>query len=419
MGIGSGRNSRRLYDRHSTSSAGGEFGSVLGSGDPYSIARSTIDEAPADYADDFAVSGTNGFVGVSGGFGTVGAGGRHSSGSSNNSGAPGGIAPLGLTSIMRTGTPIDDTIASANWSLGVGMLPTTQQPPLLSERTTSRAPITSERTTSLGVVPLASLGSPSDLHPRIGIRTSSNAAVASILAGSSLDGGVPLGPSALRIALAAPSSRPTSPGLGPIQPPASPNISPAQASTPSRTASSSVTTLASATAGLTPSVALHPQLSVPLGHPSPGWAHVGSIPPHNGTSYATSDYSDDGEYDANDPRSRAGTGGLPHKEKGKIPESVDLEAIKDIPSWLRSLRLHKYTPIFENDDWRTMVKLSEEDLIKRGVAALGARRKMIKVFELVRKELEAKLIAAKSLESCENAENNVLVRRRTGPKWDD
>ncbi|KAI8930207.1 hypothetical protein BC831DRAFT_379506, partial [Entophlyctis helioformis] len=54
----------------------------------------------------------------------------------------------------------------------------------------------------------------------------------------------------------------------------------------------------------------------------------------------------------------------------------------DIPGWLRSLRLHKYTHIFENDDWRVMVKLSEEDLIGRGVAALGARRKMLKVFEL-------------------------------------
>jgi hypothetical protein len=37
-----------------------------------------------------------------------------------------------------------------------------------------------------------------------------------------------------------------------------------------------------------------------------------------------------------------------------------------------------------------MVHLTEQELIDRGVAALGARRKMLKVFELVRKELEAR-----------------------------
>lgn len=55
--------------------------------------------------------------------------------------------------------------------------------------------------------------------------------------------------------------------------------------------------------------------------------------------------------------------------------------------WLRSLRLHKYTPNFEHDHWREMINLSEEDLISRGVAALGARRKMLKVFEAVKQEL--------------------------------
>nr|KAJ3418075.1 hypothetical protein HK105_000392 [Polyrhizophydium stewartii] len=130
------------------------------------------------------------------------------------------------------------------------------------------------------------------------------------------------------------------------------------------------------------------------------WNQIAAMPPPATAAaaataasaiYAGSEFSDDGgDFEHGDARSRSGTGGPHHKEKGKIPESVDLEAIKDIPSWLRSLRLHKYTPIFENDDWRTMIKLSEDDLIRRGVAALGARRKMLKVFELVRKELSAK-----------------------------
>ncbi|KAI8804295.1 hypothetical protein BJ742DRAFT_665887, partial [Cladochytrium replicatum] len=54
----------------------------------------------------------------------------------------------------------------------------------------------------------------------------------------------------------------------------------------------------------------------------------------------------------------------------------------DIPGWLRSLRLHKYTPVFESTDWRTMIKLTDEELNAKGVQALGARRKMLKVFEL-------------------------------------
>lgn len=85
---------------------------------------------------------------------------------------------------------------------------------------------------------------------------------------------------------------------------------------------------------------------------------------------------------------RSGSEGASHKEKGKIPDQVDLSALSDIPSWLRSLRLHKYTPIFEHMVWVDMINLTDEDLIDRGVAALGARRKMLKVFALVQQELE-------------------------------
>ncbi|OUM65504.1 hypothetical protein PIROE2DRAFT_22632, partial [Piromyces sp. E2] len=52
----------------------------------------------------------------------------------------------------------------------------------------------------------------------------------------------------------------------------------------------------------------------------------------------------------------------------------------DIPTWLRSLRLHKYTPIFESMSWKEMVILNDDELTQKGVAALGARRKLLKVF---------------------------------------
>jgi hypothetical protein len=65
-----------------------------------------------------------------------------------------------------------------------------------------------------------------------------------------------------------------------------------------------------------------------------------------------------------------------------------MDAIKDIPTFLRSLRLHKYTDIFQHDDWRRMIFLTDQDLERRGVTTVGARRKLLKVFELYIKETQ-------------------------------
>ncbi|TFK24375.1 hypothetical protein FA15DRAFT_704598 [Coprinopsis marcescibilis] len=71
----------------------------------------------------------------------------------------------------------------------------------------------------------------------------------------------------------------------------------------------------------------------------------------------------------------------------KGEEDVNPELLGDIPAWLRSLRLHKYTPNFEGCNWQDMVLMDEAALEAKGVAALGARRKMMKTFELVRKKM--------------------------------
>ncbi|KAL1677244.1 hypothetical protein EV122DRAFT_266141 [Schizophyllum commune] len=68
-------------------------------------------------------------------------------------------------------------------------------------------------------------------------------------------------------------------------------------------------------------------------------------------------------------------------------EDVDPALLTDIPGWLRSLRLHKYTPNFEGMKWQDMVVMDEAALEAKGVAALGARRKMLKTFEVVRKKM--------------------------------
>ncbi|CEP15720.1 hypothetical protein [Parasitella parasitica] len=72
-----------------------------------------------------------------------------------------------------------------------------------------------------------------------------------------------------------------------------------------------------------------------------------------------------------------------------IPESnnedhVDMDLIKDVPAWFRSMRLHKYNNIFEHMRWQDIIQLDDAALQDKGVAALGARRKMLKVFENVR-----------------------------------
>jgi hypothetical protein len=80
-------------------------------------------------------------------------------------------------------------------------------------------------------------------------------------------------------------------------------------------------------------------------------------------------------------------------------EDVDPALLHDIPAWLRSLRLHKYTPNFEKMKWQDMVMLDEAGLEAKGVAALGARRKMLKTFETVRKKMGMEAPAGSSNDS--------------------
>ncbi|KAI4287068.1 MAG: hypothetical protein L6R35_003674 [Caloplaca aegaea] len=69
----------------------------------------------------------------------------------------------------------------------------------------------------------------------------------------------------------------------------------------------------------------------------------------------------------------------------KPPEDpTDLSLLQDIPAWLRSLRLHKYTDNLKSLGWTELVELDDKGLEDRGVNALGARRKMLKVFEQVK-----------------------------------
>ncbi|KAK4513716.1 uncharacterized protein ATC70_005721 [Mucor velutinosus] len=65
-------------------------------------------------------------------------------------------------------------------------------------------------------------------------------------------------------------------------------------------------------------------------------------------------------------------------------DHVDMDLIQDVSAWFRSMRLHKYNSIFEHMRWQDIIQLDDAALQEKGVAALGARRKMLKVFENVR-----------------------------------
>ena len=96
----------------------------------------------------------------------------------------------------------------------------------------------------------------------------------------------------------------------------------------------------------------------------PGNSHEGYLSDHSEMARGRS------------PRGRRGS--------SKPPEDpTDPSLLQDIPSWLRSLRLHKYTDNLKDYKWTDLVELDDKGLEDRGVNALGARRKMLKVCELI------------------------------------
>ncbi|KEI39963.1 uncharacterized protein L969DRAFT_86570 [Mixia osmundae IAM 14324] len=78
-------------------------------------------------------------------------------------------------------------------------------------------------------------------------------------------------------------------------------------------------------------------------------------------------------------------GTLPPAGSGANPdEDIDMLLLSDVSAWLRSLRLHKYTETFQFSNWRDMVMMDDKALQDIGVSALGARRKLLKIFQTVR-----------------------------------
>ncbi|KAF7728756.1 hypothetical protein EC973_005594 [Apophysomyces ossiformis] len=101
-----------------------------------------------------------------------------------------------------------------------------------------------------------------------------------------------------------------------------------------------------------------------------------------------SDHSDASNMSNSNRHKKKGGFGQPRKDKKNV-DVIDMKLLEDVPAWLRSLRLHKYNPIFETMKWKDMLRLNDEELLEKGVSALGARRKLLKVFEQVKQHCQA------------------------------
>lgn len=67
------------------------------------------------------------------------------------------------------------------------------------------------------------------------------------------------------------------------------------------------------------------------------------------------------------------------RASSKPPEDpTDISLLRDVPNWLRTLRLHKYTDVLKDMRWQDLVQLDDDGLERKGVNALGARRKLLK-----------------------------------------
>ncbi|CAG8526750.1 4268_t:CDS:2 [Ambispora leptoticha] len=103
-----------------------------------------------------------------------------------------------------------------------------------------------------------------------------------------------------------------------------------------------------------------------------------------------SDHSDASHNTSNAGTNNNNTNKSSKNKKKQNDDTVDFELLNDIPQWLRSLRLHKYTQVFEGMKWQSIIELDDTALEQKGVAALGARRKMLKEFEKVKNALNEK-----------------------------
>ncbi|KAG9051656.1 hypothetical protein FS837_000044 [Tulasnella sp. UAMH 9824] len=77
------------------------------------------------------------------------------------------------------------------------------------------------------------------------------------------------------------------------------------------------------------------------------------------------------------------------KPKAQLKDDdINITLLNDIPTWFHTLRLHKYTPVVQGKNWKELVVMGDKDLEELGITALGARRKLLKHFVVVRNKFD-------------------------------
>ncbi|XP_017695078.1 PREDICTED: protein Smaug homolog 2 [Lepidothrix coronata] len=128
---------------------------------------------------------------------------------------------------------------------------------------------------------------------------------------------------------------------------------------------------------------LHPSplkrsLSLVPGSPQPGqggeWAGGGGPEDPPAAPRAPPPF---GEHAPLSPQSSVASSGSEHTEEpgGRNSFQEDGSGMKDVPSWLKSLRLHKYAALFAQMSYEEMMTLTEHHLESQNVTK-GARHKI-------------------------------------------
>ncbi|EDO15744.1 hypothetical protein Kpol_1049p1 [Vanderwaltozyma polyspora DSM 70294] len=107
------------------------------------------------------------------------------------------------------------------------------------------------------------------------------------------------------------------------------------------------------------------------------------------------------------PTNQTSNGNNPTSSSSSMnPKSLtDPKLLSNIPAWLKSLRLHKYSEALKGKNWVELIYLDDGKLEVLGVTALGARRKLLKAFAIVIDYKERGLIDEASIVIEDTVEN--------------
>lgn len=88
------------------------------------------------------------------------------------------------------------------------------------------------------------------------------------------------------------------------------------------------------------------------------------------------------------PAGAAAATGSPKSPAINPKQLTNINLLNDIPMWLKTLRLHKYTVALQDTPWKELIYLDDKQLEQKGVTAMGARGKLLKAFDVVKQYYE-------------------------------